>query len=68
MGMGLPNMSNSDPLLPMDTLNNEMMRSIERPTLNSNYLIIPRIKNSDGWKVTETIMERRKMHITFETI
>jgi hypothetical protein len=25
------------------------------------------MKNSDGWKITETIMERRKMQITFET-
>ena len=52
----------------MDTLNYEMMLSIERPTLNSHHLIVPRIKISDGWKVIEIIMERRKMQNTYEMI
>ena len=51
----------------MDTLNYGMMLSIGRPTLNSHNLIVPRIKNSDDWKVTETTMERIKMQSTYET-
>ena len=59
---------NPDPLLPLDILNNEMLLSMERPTLNSHYLIVPRFKNSDDWKATETIMERGMMQSTYETI
>ena len=39
---------NPDPLFTMDALNNEMTLSIERPTLYSHYLIVPRIGNNDG--------------------
>ena len=37
-----------DPLFTMDELNNEMTLSIERLTLYSHYLIVPRIGNNDG--------------------
>ena len=51
-----------------DTLNNEMMFSIERPTLHSHYLIVPTIKNNVGRKLSETIVERRRMHDTYENV
>ena len=44
---------NPDPLFSMETLNNEMTLSIERPTSYSHCLIVPKIENNDGWKLSE---------------
>ena len=57
---------NPDPLFSMETLNNEMTLSIERPTVYSHYLIVLRIEYNDSWKVTEPILEERKVQGTYK--
>ena len=43
-----------------------MTLSVERPTLYSHYIIVPRNKNNEFGKLNELVLERRKLQPTYE--
>ena len=59
---------NPDPLFAKDILNNEIRLSIEKPTLNSHYLILSIIRTNGDQKLTEPILVRGKMQSTYENV